>query len=91
VTVEQEAFAALERKLIEEKARLQKEAENQVARVNAAAVVEAGDVGLSNVHWVIRCAPSLRRGRRKCTRSWTQQPRGSSSRTGDVSCLTCDA
>ena len=40
VTVEQEAFAALERKLIEEKARLQKEAENQVARVNAAAVLE---------------------------------------------------
>ena len=38
MTVEQEAFAALERKLIEEKARLQKEAENQVARVNAAAV-----------------------------------------------------
>ena len=40
LTVEQEAFAALERKLIEEKARLQKEAENQVARVNAAAVLE---------------------------------------------------
>ena len=78
VTCNQEAFAALERKLIEEKARLQKEAESQV--MLAAALMMAIALAVTRC----RCARSLKKATKRCIRSWTRQPKGSSFRTGDV-------
>ncbi len=79
VTCNQEAFAALERKLIEEKARLQKEAESQVM-LAAALITMAIALAVTRC----RCARSLKKATKRCTRSWTRQPKGSSFRTGDV-------